>query len=233
MKTRKLELLAPAANAGVAIEAIKHGADAVYMGATSHGARKSVSNSLDDIARVVDFAHIYRSKVYITVNTIIYEDEIRKVESLCRDLYRIGVDALIVQDMAMLRMNLPPIPLHASTQCDIRTPQKAKFLQEAGFSQLVLARELTLPEIKEIVNAVEIPVECFVHGALCVSYSGRCHASFAANGRSANRGNAHSCAVCLTTYTTAMGNSLPKADIFSRLKTSIHPCLCRILLKQV
>lgn len=188
MKTRKLELLAPAANAGVAIEAIKHGADAVYMGATSHGARKSVSNSLDDIARVVDFAHIYRSKVYITVNTIIYEDEIRKVESLCRDLYRIGVDALIVQDMAMLRMNLPPIPLHASTQCDIRTPQKAKFLQEAGFSQLVLARELTLPEIKEIVNAVEIPVECFVHGALCVSYSGRCHASFAANGRSANRG---------------------------------------------
>lgn len=204
MKTRKLELLAPAANAGVAIEAIKHGADAIYMGATSHGARKSASNSLDDIARVVDFAHIYRSKVYVTVNTIIYEDELKKVESLCHDLYRIGVDALIVQDMALLRMNLPPVPLHASTQCDIRTPQKARFLQEAGFSQLVLARELTLHEIKDIVEAVDIPVECFIHGALCVSYSGRCHASFAANGRSANRGE---CAqLCRLPYDLYDGN---------------------------
>lgn len=187
-EARKLELLAPAANPEVAIEAIRHGADAVYIGASSHGARKAASNSLDGIAEVVDFAHRYRARVYVTVNTIIFENELRKVETLCRDLYHIGVDALIVQDMAVLRMSIPPIALHASTQCDIRTPEKARFLQEAGFSQLVLARELTLSEIKDITGAVDIPVECFIHGALCVSYSGRCHASCAATGRSANRG---------------------------------------------
>jgi len=183
-----LELLAPAANADIAVQAVVHGADAVYMGATSHGARKSACNSLEDISRVVDFAHRFRAKVYVTVNTIVYENELFQVEKLCRDLYRIGVDALIVQDMSLLRLNLPPIALHASTQCDIRTPEKARFLQEAGFSQLVLARELTLGEIKGITQSVTIPVECFVHGALCVSYSGRCHASCAVTGRSANRG---------------------------------------------
>ena len=188
MKKRKLELLAPAANAEVAIQAVVHGADAVYMGATSHGARKDASNSLEDIARVVAFAHKYRAKVYVTVNTIVYENELRQVRELCERLYHIGVDALIVQDMALLGMNLPPIALHASTQCDIRTPEKAKFLQDVGFSQLVLARELTLDEIREVVQSVSVPVECFVHGALCVSYSGRCHASFATLGRSANRG---------------------------------------------
>lgn len=188
MKKKPLELLSPAQNAETAIEAIKHGADAVYMGGPSHGARKTASNTLDDIARVVDFAHQYRAKVYVTVNTIIYENEIKKVEELCRDLYHIAADALIVQDMSLLRMNLPPIALHASTQCDIRTPEKALFLQEVGFSQLVLARELTLSEIKEITETVKIPVESFIHGALCVSYSGRCHASLALTGRSANRG---------------------------------------------
>ena len=142
-KRRGLELLSPAANAAIAIEAVRHGADAVYIGATSHGARKAAANSLDDIAEVVDYAHKFRSKVYVTVNTIIYDSEIKTVERLCRDLYHIGVDALIVQDMGMLRMSLPPIALHASTQCDIRTPEKARFLQEAGFSQLVLARELS------------------------------------------------------------------------------------------
>lgn len=201
MKKRTLELLAPAANADIAIEAVKHGADAVYMGAMSHGARKSAANSLDDIARVVDFARQYRAKVYITVNTIVYENEIKKVEALCRDLYHIGADALIVQDMGLLRMNLPPIALHASTQCDIRTPEKARFLQEAGFSQLVLARELSIGEIRNIVEAVDVPVECFVHGALCVSYSGRCHASYAVTGRSANRGE---CAqICRLPFTLA------------------------------
>lgn len=199
VKTHSLELLSPAADAGVAIAAIKHGADAVYIGASSHGARKSASNTLDDISRVVDFAHQFRSKVYVTVNTIVYENELTIVENLCRDLYHIGVDALIVQDMALLRMNLPPIPLHASTQCDIRTPEKALFLQRAGFSQLVLARELTLSEIRDITTAVDIPVECFVHGALCVCYSGRCNASCATTGRSANRGE---CAqLCRLPYT--------------------------------
>ena len=188
MKTRSLELLSPAANAETAIQAILHGADAVYIGPPSHGARKAASNSIEDIEKVVDFAHIYRAKVYATVNTIIYDHEIKAVEQLCWDLYKVGVDALIVQDMGLLRMKIPPIALHASTQCDIRTPEKAKFLQDVGFSQLVLARELTLKEIEEIANAVTIPVETFVHGALCVCYSGRCHASLAITGRSANRG---------------------------------------------
>lgn len=203
-KERRLELLSPAANHDVATEAVRHGADAVYIGASSHGARKTASNTLDDIARVVDFAHQYRSRVYVTVNTIVFEDEIKMVERLCRDLYHIGVDALIVQDMGLLRMNLPPIALHASTQCDIRTPEKARFLQDVGFSQLVLARELTLPEIKSITESVDISVECFVHGALCVSYSGRCHASCAVTGRSANRGE---CAqICRLPYTLSDGN---------------------------
>lgn len=188
MISRSLELLAPAANADIAIQAIQHGADAVYIGPPSHGARKSAANSIEDIERVVDFAHQFRAKVYATVNTIIYDNEIREVENLCRDLYHIGVDALIIQDMGILRMKIPPIALHASTQCDIRTPEKAKFLQDVGFSQLVLARELTLSEIKEIADSVTIPIESFIHGALCVSYSGRCHASMALSGRSANRG---------------------------------------------
>ncbi len=196
---RKLELLAPAGNAEIAMEAILHGADAVYMGASSHGARRNASNSLDDIKRVVEFAHIFRAKVYVTVNTIVYEKEIRQVERLITELYRIGVDAIIVQDMGILRMDIPPIELHASTQCDIRTPEKARFLQDVGFSQLVLPRELTLDEIRRMSESVTVPLESFVHGALCVSYSGRCHASFATCGRSANRGE---CAqLCRLPYT--------------------------------
>lgn len=185
---RQIELLAPAANADTAIEAIKHGADAVYIGPPSHGARKSASNSIEDIKRVIDYAHPFGAKVYATVNTIVFDSELKNVERLIYDLYRIGTDALIVQDMGILRMDIPPIALHASTQCDTRTPEKARFLQEAGFSQIVLARELTLSEIKAIHEAVDVPLECFVHGALCVSYSGRCHASQATVGRSANRG---------------------------------------------
>ena len=204
MNKKKIELLAPAANAEIAIEAIKHGADAVYIGASSHGARKAASNSLDEISKVVEFAHKYRARVYVTVNTIIYDSEMAAVEELCYELYRIGVDALIVQDMAMLRMKLPPIALHASTQCDIRTPEKARFLQDAGMSQLVLARELTLKEIRSIAEKVEIPLESFVHGALCVSYSGRCHMSYATKGRSANRGE---CAqLCRLPYTLRDAN---------------------------
>ncbi len=186
--SRKLELLAPAGTHETAVQAILHGADAVYMGASSHGARRNAANSIEDIRRTVEFAHIYRAKVYVTVNTIIYETELKQVERLISDLYRAGVDAIIVQDMAVLRLDIPPIQLHASTQCDIRTPEKAKFLQDAGFSQLVLPRELTLEEIRAVTDAVDVPVECFIHGALCVSYSGRCHASMAVCGRSANRG---------------------------------------------
>lgn len=189
MKTpRRIELLAPAANADTAIEAILHGADAVYIGPPTHGARKSASNSIEDIRRVVEFAHPYGVKVYATVNTIIYNREIKDVDNLIRDLYKIGVDAIIVQDMGILRMDIPPIALHASTQCHTTTADKARFLQDAGFSQIVLARELNLSEIKNIAESVDTPLECFIHGALCVSYSGRCHASQDIFKRSANRG---------------------------------------------
>lgn len=191
MKTtvpRPIELLAPAKDAETAIQAILHGADAVYMGASSHGARHAAANSVADIARVAAFAHRYGARVYVTVNTIIYDDELADVERLVWDLWRAGADALIVQDMALLMMNLPPIALHASTQCDTRTPAKSRFLQDAGFSQIVLARELSLDEIGAIHRAVSVPLEVFVYGALCVSFSGDCQASFLTTGRSANRG---------------------------------------------
>lgn len=200
---RPLELLAPAANAEVARQAILHGADAVYMGASSHGARKNASNPVDDIRALVEFAHRFRARVYVTVNTLVYENELRSVESLVWQLYRAGVDAIIVQDMSLLRLDLPPIALHASTQCDTRTPGKARFLQDVGFSQIVLARELSLDEIRGVVDSVDVPVECFVHGALCVSYSGRCGASGVTLGRSANRGE---CAqMCRLPYTLCNG----------------------------
>ncbi len=183
-----LELLAPAKNKETAIAAIDHGADAVYIGAPSHGARRQAANTLEDIKEVVTYAHRFNVRVYVTVNTIVYDNELADVCELVWNLYSAGVDALIVQDMSLLRMNLPPIALHASTQCDIRTPSKARFLQDAGFSQLVLPRELSLDEIRAFSNAVDIPLEAFVHGALCVSYSGDCQASFLTTGRSANRG---------------------------------------------
>ncbi|MDE7451750.1 MAG: U32 family peptidase [Paramuribaculum sp.] len=196
---RPIELLAPAKNAEIAIEAIKHGADAVYIGAPTNGARVAAANTISDIATVVRFAHLSNARVYVTVNTLIYEKELKAVEKMIQELYKIGVDAIIVQDMAVLNMNIPPIALHASTQCDTRTPDKAKFLEAAGFSQIVPARELTIEETAAICSAVNVPVEVFVHGALCVSYSGACYASLATTGRSANRGE---CAqLCRLPYT--------------------------------
>lgn len=199
MAPRKIELLSPAANREVAKAAILSGADAVYIGATSHGARHRAANSIEDICEVVQFAHTYRARVYVTVNTLVYDNELEQVRELICRLYEAGVDALIVQDMSILRMDIPPIALHASTQCDTRTPDKARFLESVGCSQIVLARELTIPEIKDICDSVSVPVECFVHGALCVSYSGRCAASQMCLGRSANRGE---CAqMCRMPYT--------------------------------
>ena len=201
---RRIELLAPARDASVAIEAIKCGADAVYIGADSHGARVAAGNTVEDIAEVVKFAHQYNARVYVTLNTIIYENEIGAVEKLVARLYNAGVDALIVQDMGVLRMNIPPIALHASTQCDTRDARKAIFLEKVGFSQIVLARELSLREINKIYQSVNVPLEVFVHGALCVSYSGDCQASCVAMGRSANRGE---CAqMCRLPYTLEDGN---------------------------
>lgn len=215
---RRIELLAPAANKDVGMSAIVHGADAVYIGASSHGARSKAANSVEDIAELVRFAHKFRARIYVTVNTLVYDNEQEQVRRLVWDLYRAGVDALIVQDMSLLCMDIPPIALHASTQCDTRTVAKARFLQDVGFSQLVLARELTIPEIHGICEAVSVPVECFVHGALCVCYSGRCAASQVSLGRSANRGE---CAqMCRMPYTlrNARGEILEKEKYLLSLR---------------
>lgn len=189
IKQRKIELLAPAKNLECGIEAVNHGADAVYIGAPKFGARSAAVNSLEDIETLVKHAHLYHARIYVTVNTILKEEELKETEEMIHALYRIGVDALIVQDMGITKLNLPPIPLHASTQMDNRTPEKVRFLQEAGFRQVVLARELSIGEIKNIHDVCpELTLEVFVHGALCVSYSGQCYVSQACFGRSANRG---------------------------------------------
>lgn len=182
--------MAPAKNADCGIEAVRHGADAVYIGAPRFGARAAAGNSIEDIARLVAFAHQFRARVYVTVNTILLDEELKDTEDMIWDLYRAGVDALIVQDMALMELDLPPIPLHASTQMDNRTVEKVRFLQQQGFSQVVLARELSLQQIRDIHQACpSVPLEVFVHGALCVSYSGQCYVSQHCFGRSANRGN--------------------------------------------
>lgn len=189
IKQRKIELLAPAKNLECGIAAINHGADAVYIGAPKFGARSAAVNSLEDIEALVKHAHLYYARIYVAVNTILKEEELQETEEMIHALYRIGVDALIVQDMGITKLNLPPIPLHASTQMDNRTSEKVQFLQEAGFRQVVLARELSIGEIKKIHDTCpELPLEVFVHGALCVSYSGQCYVSQSCFGRSANRG---------------------------------------------
>jgi putative protease len=199
--TSALELLAPARNAEIAIEAIRHGADAVYIGGPAFGARHGAGNQVADIERLTAYARRFNARVFITLNTIFRDDELEDARKLAWQVYEAGADALIVQDMGLLELDLPPIQLHASTQCDIRTPEKAKFLADAGFSQMVLARELSLQEIGAIRSRVmrsgiqadgtgdTAPVlEFFIHGALCVAFSGQCYISHAHTGRSANRG---------------------------------------------
>ena len=186
---RTIELLSPAKNLECGLAAVDHGADAVYIGASKYGARASAGNSVQDIATLCKYAHQFKVKVYVTVNTILYDNELQETRDLIWELYHVGVDALIVQDLALLKLDLPPIPLHASTQMDNRDPEKAVMLKELGYQQIVLARELSIEQIKKIHQAVpDIPLEAFVHGALCVSYSGRCYASEYCFGRSANRG---------------------------------------------
>ena len=189
IKQRPIELLAPAKNLECGIEAINHGADAVYIGAPRFGARAAAGNSIEDIKALVEHAHLYNARIYVTVNTILHDEELPETEKMIWELYRAGVDALIIQDMGITRLNLPPIALHASTQMDNRTPEKVKFLSDIGFRQVVLARELSLDEIKKIHDTCpETLLEVFIHGALCVSYSGQCYVSQACYGRSANRG---------------------------------------------
>ncbi|WP_374287105.1 peptidase U32 family protein [Pseudomonas fluvialis] len=184
-----LELLSPARDVGIAREAILHGADAVYIGGPSFGARHNASNTVDEIAELVGFAHRFHARVFVTLNTILHDDELPGAQQLIRQLYDAGVDALIVQDMGVMELDIPPIEIHASTQCDIRSLDKARFLSQAGFSQIVLARELNLQEIRSISENVDATVEFFIHGALCVAFSGQCNISHAQTGRSANRGD--------------------------------------------
>ena len=191
MYPHQLELLAPARDADIGIEAVNHGADAVYIGGPSFGARAAAANDIADIARLVQHAHRYNARVFATLNTILADDELEPARKQIWQLYEAGVDALIIQDMGLLELELPPIQLHASTQCDIRTPEKARFLQDVGLSQIVLARELDLAQIAAIRAATDpaTTLEFFVHGALCVAYSGQCYISHAHTGRSANRGD--------------------------------------------
>ena len=185
---RKIELLAPAKNLACGIAAVDHGADAVYIGASRFGARAAAGNSIEDIAALVAYAHRFGVKVYVALNTVLTDAQLPLAEKLIWDIYHAGADALIIQDMGIFKLNLPPVVLHASTQTDNRTPQKVKFLQDAGISRVVLARELSLKQISEIASQTSVELEAFVHGSLCVSYSGQCYMSEAMSGRSANRG---------------------------------------------
>jgi len=201
MQNHQLELLAPARDADIGIEAVNHGADAVYIGGPSFGARSSADNPVAEIARLVKYAHRFNTRIFVTLNTILRDDELEPARKLVWQLYDAGVDALIIQDMGLLELDLPPIQLHASTQTDIRTPEKARFLESVGLSQLVLARELTLEQIAAIRADTGAVLEFFIHGALCVAYSGQCYISHAHTGRSANRGDCSQ--VCRLPYQVA------------------------------
>ena len=186
---KKIEILAPAKNLYQGMAAINAGADAVYIGAPLFGARTNATNSLEDIAELARYAHLFKSKVLVTVNTILYENELDTCRELIWELYNIGVDAIIIQDMAILEMDLPPIALHASTQANNRDAAHVKFLADAGIKRVVLARELNLDQVREIHQATDVELEFFVTGALCVSFSGNCYMSVASGERSANRGS--------------------------------------------
>lgn len=188
----QLELLSPARDADIGIAAIDHGADAVYIGGPAFGARATAGNDLRDLERLIQHAHRFGSRIFITLNTILRDDELQGARDMAWQVYNAGADALIIQDMGLLELDLPPIQLHASTQTDIRTPEKARFLQDAGLSQIVLARELDLGQIAAVRAATDparCSIEFFIHGALCVAYSGQCYITHAHTGRSANRGD--------------------------------------------
>ncbi|HEX5803330.1 MAG TPA: peptidase U32 family protein, partial [Azospira sp.] len=192
LSDQRLELLAPAKTGDFGIEAINHGADAVYIGGPAFGARANAGNDIADIARLCAHAHRYNARVLVALNTILHDNELEEARRVAWEVWNAGADALIVQDMGLLEIDLPPIELHASTQCDIRTVEKAKFLGQVGFSQMVLARELSLKQIRAIREATAadgVTLEFFIHGALCVAFSGQCYISHAHTERSANRGD--------------------------------------------
>jgi len=184
---KELELLSPAKNLEFGKTAINFGADAVYIGALKFGARKSAGNSIKEIEQLCNYAHKYHSKVFVTLNTILYENELKEVEHMILQIYNAGADALIIQDMGILEMHLPAIELHASTQMHNVDYRKIQFYEKVGFSRVILARELSLNQIKEIRQNTSIELETFIHGAVCVSYSGQCYMSAFIGNRSANR----------------------------------------------
>ena len=186
--TKSLELLSPAKNLACGRAAIRHGADAIYIGGPKFGAREDAGNSIHDIETLVGEAHIYGTKVYAALNTILYDSELEEAQLQIKNLYEAGVDALIIQDLGILEMELPPIALHASTQLHNYHPEQIRFLEAVNFKRAVLARELSLEQIRNIRNQTTIELEAFIHGSLCVSFSGRCYLSHAIGGRSANRG---------------------------------------------
>lgn len=188
LKTSEFELLVPANNVNIAKKAINAGADAIYIGYSKYGARSRAGNSIEDIIELIEYAHTYRVKIYVTLNTILKDEEIKKVENLIWHLYAIKTDGLIIQDMGILKLNLPPIPIFASTQCHNNTIEKIKFLEETGIKRVILPRETSLEEIKNICKNTNAEIETFIHGALCVSYSGQCYLSYSIGKRSANRG---------------------------------------------
>ena len=188
MEPGTIELLAPAKDLSCGIAAIEHGADAVYIGAPLFSARAAAANSFEDIGTLINFAHQFYARVYIALNTVLGDDELDEAVKMIHHFHQLGADAIIIQDLGLLECDLPPIPLHASTQANNRTAEKVHFLENVGFQQVVLARELSLVEIERISQQTSVALECFVHGALCVSYSGQCYISEVMAGRSANRG---------------------------------------------
>lgn len=214
----KIELLAPAKNLEFGREAVNHGADALYIGAPAFGARTAASNTIEDIEELVQYAHLYGSKVFATVNTILFDDELEPAVAMIRQLYNVGVDALLIQDMGLLECDLPPIELHASTQCHNASIERIKFLEHVGFSRVVLARETSLEQMRAIKEASNVELESFVHGALCVSYSGQCYMSQYLTGRSGNRGCcSQPCRSSYDLYTTG-GRELMKERHLLSLK---------------
>lgn len=207
-RSTPLELLAPARNAECGMAAINHGADAVYIGAPRFGARAAAGNPLEDIAGLISYAHKYWARVYITLNTILYDNELEEARTLIQQLYDAGADALIIQDMGLLELDLPPIPLFASTQTHNYDIDKIRFLEQVGIQRVILARELSIDLVRDIRAATSLELEFFVHGALCVSFSGHCYFSQAAMGRSANRGECAQMCRLPYTLTDSRGNVL-------------------------
>lgn len=185
----KVELLIPAKDLSSGKVAINHGADALYIGAPKFGARQAAGNSLSDLDQLVQYAHLYGSKVYVTLNTLLYDEELMEAQQMIHQLYNMGIDALIIQDLGILKMDLPPISLHASTQCHNDSLERVQFLQKAGFKRAILAREMDVETIRSIHEQCDMELETFIHGALCVCYSGQCYMSEMMTGRSGNREN--------------------------------------------